>query len=128
MKKFTLLVISLWAILFVVQPVYAGFISAPKQVEGGNPIQKSHPKLDKMADKFEKSVQKMSESKGFLGKILKKHGEVRNKWFIPMLVFLIIAIVLALVPIHGFGWLSYIAYVVFVVLFILWLLTFLDVM
>lgn len=128
MKKITLLLLSIWVVLFVVQPAYAGFITPSKQITTSGPSPKVHPKMDKMVEKVEKTVQKLSEKKGFFGKILKKHGSISNRWLIPMIVFLIASIVLGVVPIAGFGWLSYIAWVLFVVFFILWLLALLDVM
>ncbi len=133
MKKFTLLLLSLWAVLFVVQPVYAGFISQPKQTETAKPTKKFQQKADKMAEKAEKIIQKLSEKQNFMGKILKKHGDIKNKWFKPMIIALAASVILAILsylPILGllFDILSYLAYVAFVILFVLWLLTLLDVM
>ncbi len=130
MKKITLILLSLWAVLFVAQPAYAGFISSPKQTESGKPSQKSHPKLDKMVEKVEKGVQALSEKGGFFGKILKNHGDIKNKWLVPAIVCLVISVVFGLGNgfLGTFYWLSYLAYLAFVVFAILWLLTLLDVM
>lgn len=133
MKKLTLLLLSLWAVLFVVQPAYAGFISQPKQTETAKPTKKFQPKADKMAEKAEKTIKKLSEKQNFIGKILKKHGDIKNKWFMPMILALVASLVLGILvylPILNilFSLLSYLAYVAFVILFVLWLLTLLDVM
>lgn len=119
--------ITMWVVLFSVQPVYAGFIGQPKQATSQNFPQKIQTQVAKMLEKVEKTVQKLSEKQNALGKILQKHGDIRNKWLVPMLVFLIAAIVLAIIPIAGFGWISYISYVGFVIFFFLWLLSLLDV-
>lgn len=133
MKKLTLLLLSLWAVLFVVQPAYAGFISQPKQTETAKPTKKFQQKADKMAEKAEKTIQKLSEKQNFIGKILKKHGDIKNKWFMPMILALVASLVLGLLvylPVLDllFALLSYLAYVAFVIFLALWLLTLLDVM
>lgn len=127
MKKFTLFIISIWVVLFLVQPVYAGFATQPKQASSQKFPQKIQTKVAKMLEKAEKTVQKLSEKQKNFGKILQKQGDIRNKWLVPMLVFLIAAIVLALIPVTGFAWISYISYVGFVIFFFLWLLSLLDV-
>lgn len=123
MKKLTLLLLSLWAVLFVAQPVYAGFSTqpAPQMTEAAAP---KAPK-GKLAEKATKLVQKIAAKPGIINKIKNVQGDIKNKWLILMIICLIGAIVFYIIP--GFYWLGYLLSAATSVFFILWLLTYLDI-
>lgn len=131
-----LLLLSFWIVLFVIHPVHAGFITQPNQRETSEPkglSAKFHSKINRMIGMVEVTVKHLGEQENFIGKILKKHKEINNRWLIPALAFLLISAIFCIGtfapnPFLGsYAWLTIIAVLTFLVFLVLWLLTFLEV-